>query len=477
MSESSYDIVVIGAGPAGYTAAIRAAQRGLRTAVVERQELGGVCLNRGCIPSKAMLRSAEVLGLLRSAEEFGLTAEGVGGDYGAVVERRDHVVAHLVQGVTNLLRSNAITVLRGAAQLQDPHQLTVTGSEGAESISFQHLILATGSSSATPPIPGVDLPGVVDSDGALALREAPGQAVVIGGGAVGVEWAEIWNAFGTQVTVVEMLPQIIPTEENELARELNRAFGKKGIQCHTGARVAAIRQGAERLEVVAEINGAESVFPADVVLLAVGRRPNVDGLGLDAAGVQLDGRRIPVDPYLRTNVPHIYAVGDVTGRFQLAHVGSHQGIIAAETIAGRPHRPFDERIVPAAIFTHPEVASVGLREREAKEQGIAVKIGRFPFAASGRALTQGEGGGFVKMVAEAESGRLLGVHIIGTGAGELIAEATLALTLNATVEDLADAIHIHPTLSEAVMEAAMVTAGTPVHVPLRVRAASSSAGG
>jgi dihydrolipoamide dehydrogenase len=465
--QGHFDAVVVGAGPGGYTAAIRAAQRGLRTGIVEREDLGGVCLNRGCIPSKAMLRSAEVLDLLENAADFGLHAENIRVDYPAVTARRDRIVAHLLQGVTNLLKGNGVVVFRGEARLVDQHHLTVRSATGEQAIDFDHLIVATGSSSAPLPIPGADLPEVIDSDGALKLQEAPRRAVVIGGGAVGVEWAAIWSAFGSEVTLLEMLPQIIPTEEPEIARELTRAFSNQGIRVTPGATVREIRSADDGLQVVAGVGAETLVVDTDVVLVAVGRRPHTDGLGLLEAGVEADARRIPTDPYGRTNVAHIFAIGDVTGRFLLAHTAAHQGIIAAEVIAQRQPEPFDDRIIPAAIFTHPEVASVGLREQEAVAAGRTVRTGRFPFAASGRAQASGQAAGFVKLVADAESGEILGAHIIGPNAGDLISEISLGMRLHATIDDLAATVHIHPTFSEALHEAAMLAAGTPIHVPPR----------
>jgi dihydrolipoamide dehydrogenase len=386
------------------------------------------------------------------------------------VARRDRAVAQMVKGVTNLLAGNGVQVIRGSATIRDGKSVLVESNDGEDTLVYRNLILATGSRAAPLPIPGADLPHVIDSDGALELTGPPARAVVIGGGAVGVEWAEIWAAFGCQVTVLEMLPQIVPTEEPEVARELTRAFGRKGIDCVPAATVNEIRRAGDGLSVVATVSGDERVFETDIVLAAVGRRPNVEKLGLEHVGVEVGKRTLPTDPHMRTNVPNIYAVGDVTGSFLLAHVASHQGIIATETIAGRDNGGFDERAVPAAIFTHPEIASVGLREREAVDQGIGVRVGRFPFAASGRAQASGDSTGFVKIVARDDSGEVLGVHIVGQSAGDLIAEASLAIRLHATIDDLAETIHVHPTFSEAVMEAAWAAAGTPIHIPrVRVR--------
>jgi dihydrolipoamide dehydrogenase len=298
--------------------------------------------------------------------------------------------------------------------------------------------------------------------------------VIVGAGAVGVEWAEIWRAFGSEVTIVEMLPQIVPTEEPEIGRELARAFGREGITCLTSAQVREIRSAADGLGVVVAVEGEERVLPADVVLAAVGRRPNVAALGLSAAGVDWNARSIPTDPYMRTNVAHILAIGDATGRSLLAHAATHQGMIAAETIAGHDVAPFDPRLVPGAIFTDPEIASIGLKEADARAQGMPVTVARFPFLASGRAVASGETTGFVKIVADESSGEVLGVHIVGSRAGDLIGEASLAMRLHATVSDLADTIHVHPTFSEALLEAAWVGLGTPLHVPPRQRRAAQT---
>lgn len=464
--EPLVDVVALGAGPGGYVAAIRASQLGLQTALVERDQLGGVCLNLGCVPSKTMLRGVELLHLTGGAAAFGLTSDHPSMSYSELVAHRNATVAKLRQGVTSLLKANDIRVITGTARVTGPHALEVETEGGPWSVAFRHLIVATGSHSAAPPISGVDLPGVVDSDAALDLPAPPQRAIIIGGGAVGLEWADIWRGFGSEVTVLELMPQILPSLDPEVARELAHAFTRKGIVVRTAIQVESITRKANGLEVSARATDGPEIFLADVVLIATGRQPNTDNLGLAAAGVRFGRSGVPTDGHMRTNVPHIFAVGDVTGRHLLAHVASHQGIIAAETIAGR-ERIFDERAVPSVVFTDPEVANVGLGERDATERGLKVRVGRYPFAASSRALASGETTGFVKLIAHRDSGELLGAQIVGPRAGDLISEVGLAIQLRASLRDLGDTIHPHPTFGEAIMEAAWVALGHPIHIPPR----------
>jgi dihydrolipoamide dehydrogenase len=476
-TEEHYDVLVLGAGPGGYAAAIWSAQLGFRTGLVERSELGGVCLNLGCIPSKAMLRGAELLADLEGAAVLGIDLEGLQPNYAAAVARRERVVDHARQGVVNLLKGNGVTVIRGQGRLVGAYTLRVESSDQFRDVAFDQLIIATGSSPARPPIPGGELPGVIDSNGALALRDAPKRVVVIGAGAVGVEWADIWRAFGSEVTILEMLPRIVPTEDPEISRELARAFARKAIACYPNAQVREIRPSGHAatpeaglppaLEVLATIDGEERTLAADVVLTATGRRPNVGELKLATSGVDWSPKGIPVDGQLRTNVPHIFAIGDVTGLTLLAHAATHQAKIAVEAIAGHDPEPFDPASVPAAIFTDPEIASMGVSEAQAKERDIPIQVARFPFVALGRAGASGEPTGFVKMVADERDGRILGVHIVGAHAGDLIGEASLAIRLGATLRDLAETIHVHPTFSEALLETAWVGLATPLHVPPR----------
>lgn len=482
-----FDLLVIGGGPGGYVAAIRAAQRGLRVGLVEKERPGGVCLNWGCIPTKAMLRSAEVLQTIRNGAEFGVHTDGVRVDFAAVCGRKDAIVEELTDGVAGLLKANGVTVVEGHARFTGPTTVEVFEigrspvfpggpryaadpvATRVATIGAAAVLVATGSVPVQLPVPGADLPGVITSDGAFGLTEVPDRLVVVGGSAVGVEWAGLFAAFGSEVTVVELQDRLVPAEDEEIGVALGRAFGKRGITVLTGSTVTAITEEGNSLRVGVDGRQARDL-DADVVLVGVGRRPNTAGLGLDAAGVATDARGfIRVDDQLRTNVEHIWAIGDVTGRALLAHVASHQGMTAADVIAGGDSR-IDYTVIPAATFTHPEVAGVGLTENAARTAGHEIVTAKFPFSALGRAKTFGDTEGFVKIVAGARHNEVLGVHIIGPSASDLIAEGALAISLEATLDELADTIHAHPTLGEIGMEAALTGLGLPVHIaPTRKR--------
>jgi dihydrolipoamide dehydrogenase len=498
-----FDLVVVGGGPGGYPAAIRAAQLGLRTALVDKERPGGVCLNWGCIPTKAMLRSAEVLETMQHSAHYGVLADNVRLDWSAVQKRRERVTKTLTDGVASLLKANGVTVVNGHARFVGPTAVEVVAVGEAPlgpggplynappapdgrpqaRLEGRNLIVATGSTPVLLPIPGIDLPGVVTSDGAFLLGEVPRRIVIIGASAVGAEWATMFSAFGSEVTMVELLPTLIPAEDEDMGKALARSFTRRGIKVQTGRTVSEIapaegkgkaRSGGAPLRVT--ITDSDGQHPtqveADVVLVGVGRRPNTAGLELERAGVATDQRGwVPVDERLRTNVPGVAAIGDVTGKVLLAHVASHQGLVAVGVLAGHDER-MDYRAVPAATFTHPEVASVGLTEAAAREAGHDVVVGRFPFTALGRAQTYGSTEGLVKVVAEARYREVLGVHIIGPSASDLIPEGVLAMHLEATLDDIADNIHAHPTLGESTMEAAMVALGLPVHTapPRKARA-------
>ncbi len=474
--EHDVDVCVIGTGPGGYVAAIRGAQLGLKVAVVEREELGGVCLNRGCIPTKAMLRSADLLTTFMHSADFGILAENVRVDYAKVLARKDKVVKQLVGGVASLLESNGVQVIRGSGRLVERGKVVITGANEA-TISAKDVIIATGSEPASLPIKGASGSGVIDSDGALELREVPQSMLVIGGGAVGAEWANIFGAFGSQVTLVEMLPTLLPLEDEDMGRALARSLSRRGITVHTDAKLEEISDGddGKKVGTLTLKDGKQERVAADMVLIGVGRKPNTEGLGLDDVGVKTDRRGfIEIDDQLRTSVPNVYAIGDVSGKQLLAHLASHQGITAMETIAGQD-KTMDYKAVPSCTFTHPEVATVGLSEREARDKGYDVRVGKFPLAASGRAMTYGDTDGLVKVVADAKYGELLGVHIIGPSASDMIPEAVLGIRLEATLEDITGTIHAHPTMAESVMEAAWAASGAALHLPKpRERAAASN---
>ncbi|MEU7768422.1 dihydrolipoyl dehydrogenase [Nocardia sp. NPDC049190] len=479
-----FDLLVVGGGPGGYVSAIRAAQRGLSVALVEKERPGGVCLNWGCIPTKAMLRSAEVYETVRAAADYGVYADNVRFDFSTVRHRKDGIVKELTNGVAGLLAANGVTVIDGHARFTGPTTVDVyevgpspVGTNGPRyaaepttlrrQVTARDVVIATGSVPARLPIPGADLPGVITSDGAFGLTTVPDRIVIVGGSAVGAEWASLFAAFGSQVTIVEMQDRLVPAEDRDIGVALGRSFTERGISVLTGSTVTSISEAGGLRVAVAGPHAGE--LDAAVVLVGVGRTPNIADLGLDLAGVATDERGfIPVDERLRTNVEHVYAIGDVTGRALLAHVASHQGLTAADVIAGHDTR-IDYTAVPAATFTHPEIASVGLTESAAKAAGHEVITARFPFAALGRAKTFGETEGFVKIIAGQRYQEVLGVHIIGPSASDLITEGALAITLEATLEDLADTIHAHPTLGEIGMETALSALGLPVHVAPRKR--------
>ncbi|MGV9798347.1 dihydrolipoyl dehydrogenase [Mycobacterium sp. NPDC003449] len=472
-----FDLLVIGGGPGGYVAAIRAAQHGLSVGLVEKERPGGVCLNWGCIPTKAMLRSAEVLATVRDAADYGIRADNVGFDYAAVRRRMTDVVTGLTDGVAGLLKANGVTVIDGHARFTGPRTVEVCDvaapndgpryaaaptPEVVDAATARDVIIATGSTPIPLPIPGADLPGVITSDGAFGLTEVPGRIVIVGGSAVGAEWASLFAAFGSAVTVVEMRDTLVPAEDADIGAALGRSFRQRGITVLTGSTVTSIA-GTEALRVTVDGPKPDEI-EADIVLFGVGRKPNTADLGLAAAGVAVDERGfVAVDDQLRTNVDHVHAIGDVTGKALLAHVASHQGLTAADVIAGHDKR-IDYRVVPAATFTHPEIASVGRTEGDARAAGHDVVTAKFPFAALGRARTFGDTEGFVKVVAGKQYGEVLGVHIIGPSASDLITEGALAITLEATLDELADTIHAHPTLGEIGMEAALAALGLPVHI-------------
>ncbi len=458
-----YDIAVVGGGPGGYVAAIRAAQLGARVLLVEREKLGGVCLNRGCIPTKTLLKSAERWQNLQNCAAFGLRADNIGFDFAAVMARKDQVVGQLQAGVVQLVAGNGIEVRYGEAALTGPGTLAVSSHAGREEVAARKIIVASGSAPMKLPVPGADLPGVLTSDDVLALEAVPRSLVVVGAGAVGVEFAAIFRAFGCQVTIVEMLPAILPSIDTDLVKRMALLLRKQGIKMLTGARVTAIGPGPEGLTVaVATADGKEQELAAEKVLAATGRQPSVEGLGLEAAGVAFSRKGIEVNARMETNVTGIYAVGDVTGRYMWAHAASSEGLAAAENALGGAAE-MDYGAVPGCIFTDPEIAAVGLTEQEAIAAGRPVKTGRFNFAANGKAVSMGEADGLVKVVADAGDGKVLGLHILGPHASDLVMEGAIAIRHGLTAEDIGQVIHPHPTLAETVMESVHALEGRAIH--------------
>jgi dihydrolipoamide dehydrogenase len=461
-----YDVVIIGAGPGGYVAAIRAAQLGLKTACVEsRGSLGGTCLNIGCIPSKALLRSSEKFAeARRDLAEHGVKLGEIALDLGSMMGRKDKVVTTLTRGVEFLFRKNKIDWLKGVGLIAAPGRVIVTSADGAsQEIEAGSIIIATGSEST--PLPGIDIDEkrIVSSTGALALDRVPGRLVVIGGGYIGLELGSVWQRLGAKVTIVEVLDRIVPTMDRELGTALQRVLARSGIEFKLGTKVAGLREAPEGLTL--ELEGAErESLTADVVLVAIGRRPYTEGLGLEAVGVAVDEHgRIIVDDGFATNIPGIYAIGDVIRGPMLEHKAAEEGVALAERLAGQK-TSVDYDAIPAVIYTWPEVASVGRTEEELKAAAISYRVGKFPFTANPRARTNGYTEGFVKILADSATDRVLGVHIVGPDAGTLIAEAVLAKEFGASAEDIARTCHAHPTLSEALKEAALAVDGRAIHI-------------
>ncbi|HID89910.1 MAG TPA: dihydrolipoyl dehydrogenase [Anaerolineales bacterium] len=459
-------VVIIGGGPGGYVAAIRAAQLGLQVTLVEKEHLGGVCLNWGCIPTKSLLRNAEVISLLGQGGTFGFTVEGFRADYGAAVERSRKVAARLVKGVAALMKKNSIRVVEGTGRLAGPNRVVVALNDGGETtLEADAVVVATGGRART--IPGVEVDGerVMVARDALEMRDLPGSVVIVGAGAIGVEFAHLWRTYGAEVTLVEMMEHILPLEDEEVTREVERAFRRRKVRILTSARVEGIDATADGVRVrVRREDGEEEVLEAERTLIAIGIRPNSEDLGLEEAGVEMDRGWVVVDERMRTSVPGIWAIGDVTGKLPLAHVASAQGIVAAEDIAGGSPAPLDYGAMPRCTYCHPQVASFGLTEAEARQMGYDVQVGRFPFLANGKALALGERSGFVKLVVDRVSGWLLGAHLVGPEVTELLPELVLARNAELLPEMIARSVHAHPTLSEVLAEAAHAVFGRAIHI-------------
>ncbi len=454
-------IIVIGAGPGGYVAAIRAAQLGASVTIVEKGPFGGTCLNVGCIPTKVLLHSAELFTAIRKeGPSIGIFADNVRVDWPGVMKRKAQVVKRLTTGVGSLLRSNAVTHVPGEAKLVAPNAVEIAG----QRLEADAVIIAAGSVPAVPPIPGLDLDGVITSDGALSLDALPESIAIAGGGVIGVEFASVFASFGIPVTVVEMLPRILPNIDAEAAEILRKSLVKKGVTFHTASKLQSVAKSGAGLRLQVETPDGPVTVEVARLLVATGRRPNTAGLGLEGLGVAMDRARIVTDERMRTNIPNLYAIGDCTSKIMLAHVAEHEGQVAAENIMGHD-AVMDYRAVPSAIYTSPAVASVGLTEEEARQAGHAVKVGRFPLIANGKSLIAGETEGMVKIIACEPYDEILGVHIVGGPATDMIAEGGLALRLEATLGEILTTIHAHPTVSEAVAEAAMAALGRAIHMP------------
>lgn len=465
MATQPFDVVVVGTGPGGYVAAIRCAQLGLSVATVEDDRPGGVCLNWGCIPTKALLRNAEVVGLFNRAKEFGITVGEWKADYAQAVQRSRRVADRMAKGVEFLFRKNKITLLLGRGTLKSARVVEVAGKDGATTLEAKRaVILATGSEPKSLPGVTIDEKRVVSSTGAVTNEGRPGSLIVIGAGAVGIEFADVYAAYGVAVTVLEALPRVLPIEDEEVSTQIARLFSRRDITIRTGVKVKSVTPGSEGVSVEVEAEGKIETLKADQVLMAVGRAARTRGLGLEALGVATERGFVTVSATMETSVKGVYSIGDMAGHQLLAHKAMAEGVVAAEAIAGQSPRPVDYGNVPSCTYCHPQVASVGLTEAAARAGGREIAVGKFPFTASGKAVAQGETEGFVKVVADKATGEILGAHIVGPEATELIHEFAVGRTLEATLDEIIHTMHAHPTLSEAAFEATLAALGHPIHI-------------
>jgi len=459
---ADYDLVIIGSGPGGYVGAIRAGQLGLTTAIVERTDLGGVCLNWGCIPSKSLLRNAEVLDLYKRAEEFGVSFDNFKYDYSVAQERSRKVVDKLTSGIASLLRKNKVTYIKAEADIVDSKTINLKPS--GDSITADRIVIATGARASS--IPGLAIDGncVITSREALALRSVPERIVIIGGGATGVEFAYLFNAYGSEVTILEALPHLVPTEDEEISALLERSFSKKGISVFTGSYVEGAEIIGDKAKLEIDSEGKKTILEADCVLMAVGVLPNTEELGLERLGVELSGGFVKVDTSMATNIPDVYAIGDVTGIMLLAHVASAQGVLAVERMAGMDVPDLNYATMPRATYCNPQVASYGLTEKQAIQEGYRIKVGKFPLIASGKAMAIGEVEGLTKIVTNEDSEEILGAHMIGSEVTEMLGELSLAMLLEGTSREVGRMVHAHPTLSETIKEAALSVDNEAIHI-------------
>jgi len=460
-----YDVAIIGSGPGGYVAAIRASQLKLKTVLIERENLGGICLNWGCIPTKALLKSAEMFAMFNHAKDYGLSAENISFDFNKIIERSRKVAEINSKGVEFLMKKNKIDVVLGNAKLKSASKIEVTGDNNKSSlIEAKNIILATGGRPRS--IPGIEIDGdkIIGYRKAMSLEKKPESMVIIGAGAIGVEFAYFYNQFGTEITIIEMLDSILPIEDHEIIDILAKSFKKNKIILHTSAKVESIKKSKKGIDVTFSKDGKTETVSAEKALMAIGIQGNVEELGLESLGVTTEKGFIPVNEWYQTNVTGIYAIGDITGPPLLAHVASHEAIICIEKIAGKSPHLLDYDSIPGCTYCQPQIASIGMTEARAKEAGYDISIGKFPYAASGKARAIGEREGMVKLIFDKKYGELLGAHIIGAEATELIAELGIAKTFETTAHELASTIHAHPTLSEMIMEAAGNSLGEAIHI-------------
>ena len=459
---ADFDVVVLGAGPGGYVAAIRAAQLGLKTAIIEKDSVGGVCLNWGCIPSKSLLRNAEVLNLVNNAEEFGITFENLTYDFSKAISRSREVVDKLTSGVQYLLNKNQVELIEGTGKLIEPHEIEIL--ENNRKFTSDNIIIATGARQRDIDSMPIDHHIVINSRDALSMSEIPDDITIIGAGATGVEFAHIYRSYGAKVTLVEMMDRIIPNEDSEISDLLRKSFAEREIDIKVGVTVKSIQASNGTALVTLVANGEEHLITSDKVLVAVGVQPNTDGIGLEGAGITTDKGFISIGENMETNVSGVYAIGDVTGKMLLAHVATAQAVTAVEYIAGLNPAPIDYHLLPRAIYCEPQVASFGMTEAQAKDHGIETQIGRFPFSASGKAVALGHTEGIIKLVIDPEIGEILGAHMIGPEVTELLAELSMTKLLEGTTTELGWLVHPHPTISETLKEAALDSNGEAIHI-------------
>jgi len=461
----NYDVIVLGSGPGGYVTAIRASQLGLKTAVIEKESLGGVCLNWGCIPTKALLKSANVYEYINNADDYGIKVSSHKADFNAVIKRSRDVAEKMSGGVQFLMKKNKIDVIMGTGKVQPGKQIEVTDQKGAKTTyNAKNIVIATGARSRELPNLEQDKKQVLGYRDAMVLPKIPKKMVIVGSGAIGVEFAYFYNAMGVDVTIVEYLPNIVPIEDIDVSKQLEKTFKKKGIKIMTNSSVENVEKSSKGCKVKVKTSKGEEYIDCDIVLSAVGIQPNIENIGLEETGIVVDGGKIIVNDFYETNIPGYYAIGDVVQGQSLAHVASAEGITCVEKIAGHSPEPIDYNNIPGCTYCSPEIASVGMTEKSAKEAGHELKIGKFPFSASGKASAAGHNDGFVKLIFDAKYGELLGAHMIGANVTEMIAEIVALRKLETTGHELIKTVHPHPTMSEAIMEAAAAAYGEVIHI-------------